>query len=176
MTTDRREVASARAIARSKAFGVVGALALALALVVASPASAEEAAPEVWAYAYFNEVMSPFCPGRTLSACTSGQADSLRMWILVQQAAGRSQEDVHVELLARFGDVILAAPKAQGFGLAAYVIPLGVFIGGGLLVTIFLRRQTAEASAARVQAPAPLDADIERAIDEELARVSDGPR
>ncbi|MFQ5417638.1 MAG: cytochrome c-type biogenesis protein CcmH [Myxococcota bacterium] len=156
-------------------FAVAAGL-LALALSVASPASAEQAAPEGWAYAYFNEVMSPFCPGRTLSACTSGQAETLRMWILVQDAAGRSKEDVHAELFERYGDILLAAPQAKGFGLAAYIIPLVVFLAGGLLVLVFLRRQTAKAGAAAAPASTPFDADLERAIDEELARAADGPR
>jgi cytochrome c-type biogenesis protein CcmH/NrfF len=116
--------------------------------------------------------MSPFCPGRTLSACTSGQAESLRMWILIQEAAGRSRDDVHRELFERYGDVILAAPEAVGFGITAYVIPGVVFLGGGLLVVYFLRRQAGDAATARAHAPAigPVDPEIERLIDEELAR------
>jgi cytochrome c-type biogenesis protein CcmH/NrfF len=141
---------------------------VALAIVV-SPAAAED---EGWAYQYFGEVMSPFCPGRTLAACTSPQADSLRMWILSQEQAGRSREDVHRELVERYGDVILSAPRAQGFGVAAYLIPLLIFLAGGSLVFVFLRRQTRAAAAhAAVALPAePLDPEIERAIDEELKR------
>jgi len=143
---------------------------LALALVAPTAASGVEE-PEGWAYAYFNEVMSPFCPGRTLSACPSPDADSLRMWVLVQEAAGRSEEDVHSELVARYGDVILSAPRARGFGVAAYAIPAAIFLAGGLLVTVFLRRQTrATADPADVgPAAEPLDPEIERIIDEELA-------
>ena len=94
------------------------------------------------------------------------------MWILVQEAAGRTQEDVHEELFARYGDQILAAPRATGFGLTAYVIPIAVFLVGGIAVAVFLRRQTGAAAADRRATPAllPLDPDIERAIDEELAR------
>jgi cytochrome c-type biogenesis protein CcmH/NrfF len=136
---------------------------VALAIVV-SPAAAED---EGWAYRYFGEVMSPFCQGRTLAACTSPQADSLRMWILSQEQAGRSREDVHRELVERYGDVILSAPRARGFGVAAYLIPLLIF-----LVFVFLWRQTRAAAAHAAEAlPAqPLDPEIERAIDEELAR------
>jgi cytochrome c-type biogenesis protein CcmH/NrfF len=147
-----------------------------LALVLLAPAvSAESGAPaetEGWAWAYFNEVMSPFCPGRTLSACTSGQADTLRMWILVQEAAGRSQEDVHEELLAKYGDVVLSAPRPAGFGVTAYALPALFFLGGGLIVGVYLKRQTRGVSeAAPAVAPsAPLDPEIERAIDEELSR------
>jgi cytochrome c-type biogenesis protein CcmH/NrfF len=143
---------------------------LALALVAPNAALGVEE-PAGWAYAYFNEVMSPFCPGRTLSACTSPQADSLRMWVLVQEAAGRSQEDVHSELVERYGDVILSAPRASGFGVTAYAIPAAIFLAGGLLVVVFLRRQTRATAEQAAAAPAaePLDPEIERIIDEELA-------
>jgi len=150
------------------------ALAALLALLLAAPAAAEtEAAenPESWAYRYFNETMSPFCPGRTLSACTSPQADSLRMWVLMQAAAGRGEADIHAELVERYGDVILSTPRAEGFGVAAYALPAGFFLAGGLLVFVFLRRQTRSAAARSDAAPPstePLDPEIERMIDEEL--------
>jgi len=146
-------------------------LALALMAPVAFAESRDAAEPQGWAWSYFNEVMSPFCPGRTLSACSSGQADTLRMWILVQEAAGRSQEDVHEELLAKYGDVVLSAPRAKGFGVTAYALPALFFLGGGLIVVVFLKRQTRSAreAAATAATTAPLDPEIERAIDEELA-------
>ena len=144
-----------------------------LALLLAAHAGAQDGVePEGWAYRYFGEVMSPFCPGRTLSACTSPQAESLRMWILVQEAAGRSLEDVDGELVERYGDVILSAPRAEGFGVTAYAIPAAFFVGGGLLVAVFLRRQTRAPGQGAVEAPRsePLDPEIERLIDEELAK------
>lgn len=150
-------------------------LAVLLAFALVAPAAlAEDVEPEGWAYGYFNEVMSPFCPGRTLSACTSGQAETLRMWILVQAAAGRSREDVHDELVAKYGDVVLSAPRPEGFGVTAYALPALFFLGGGLIVAFYLIRHTrtlaAESAEAAPQAPPPpLDPEIERRIDEELA-------
>ena len=150
------------------------AVAALLALLLAAPAASETAEnPESWAYRYFNETMSPFCPGRTLSACTSPQADSLRMWVLMQAAAGRGEADIHAELVERYGDVILSAPRAEGFGVAAYALPAGFFLAGGLLVFVFLRRQTRSAAARSEAAPTakePLDPEIERMIDEELSQ------
>jgi cytochrome c-type biogenesis protein CcmH/NrfF len=143
-----------------------------VALFLAAPGAAQESQePAGWAYRYFGEVMSPFCPGRTLSACTSPQADSLRMWVLVQEAAGRTEADVHAELVERYGDVILSAPRAQGFGVTAYALPAGIFLAGGLLVVVFLRRQTRAAAESAPPPPAEsVDPEIERIIDEELAR------
>jgi cytochrome c-type biogenesis protein CcmH/NrfF len=75
---------------------------------------------------------------------------------------------VEEELIERYGDVMLPAPRAEGIGLAAYAIPIGAFLAGGGLVAVFLRRHTRAAEVA--VASAPLDPELERQIDEELAR------
>ena len=144
---------------------VLGLVCLGLAL----PARAGSEEPEGWAYALWHEMMSPFCPGRSLADCPSTEAQSLRMWILVQEAAGRERSEVETELLDRYGDVVLAAPRAQGFGLVAYLMPAVVFVAGGVLLGVFLRRQT-RASHAPVPAGEPLDPDLARRVDDELQR------
>jgi len=133
------------------------------------PAPAEATAPS-WGYDLARELMSPFCPGSSLADCPSSQAQAMRAWILVQAAAGRSREEVEAELLAHYGDQILAAPRARGFGLTAYAIPIGVFLAGGAVVWAFLRRQTREARAEPRSRAAPLAPDLERLVDEELGR------
>ena len=142
-------------------------LALTLAAGLASSAAADERA-QGWAYDAANELMSPFCPGRTLDACTSPQAATLRAWLIVQEAAGRSREEVEAELLARYGDEILARPRAEGMGLAAWGVPIAVFLAGGGFVALYLRRQTREAHA-RARST-PLTPELERLVDEELRR------
>ncbi len=146
--------------------------AVALGLVclgLALPAGAASEEPEGWAYALWHEMMSPFCPGRSLADCPSTAAESLRMWILVQEAGGRERSEVEAELLDRYGDVILAAPRARGFGLAAYLMPAVGFVAGGVLLGVFLRRQTC-AGDARAQTAEALDPDLARRVDEELER------
>ncbi len=155
--------------ARSRMLCLAG-ISAALLLGVSTATAAGEAAadPEGWAYRLSHDLMSPFCPGRTLAACTSPQADSLRMWLIVQEATGRSREDVEAELFERYGDVLRPAPRATGFGLAAYVFPVIAFLAGGVIVAVFLRRQT---RAAATSAPSlqPSDPELERIIDQELA-------
>ena len=145
---------------------LIGALGLALAgWLAAAPASAE---PKGWAYDLADELMSPYCPGRTLAECPSSQAQTLRMWLVVQEAAGRSEAEVKDELVERYGKQILPTPPAAGFGLAAYVVPVVAFVAGGALVWVFLRRQT----RARPQpaAAGPVDPELARLVDEELSR------
>ena len=142
-------------------------LALALAALSAAPVAR---ATEGWAYEVANELMSPFCPGRSVADCPSPQAQTLRMWLIVQEASGRSRADVEAELVARYGETILGAPRARGFGLTAYTIPVAVAAAGALLLSWFLRRQTrARQAPSAPPASAPLDPELERLLDEKLA-------
>jgi cytochrome c-type biogenesis protein CcmH/NrfF len=145
---------------------VLGVLLLGLAL----PVAADAAEPEGWAYDVWHDLMSPFCPGRSLADCPSPQAESLRAWILVQEATGRSRTDVEAELLERYGDVILAAPRAEGIGLAAYAIPALAFLAGGVLVGVILRRYTRTGPAAPRPSAEALDPELARLVDEDLER------
>jgi cytochrome c-type biogenesis protein CcmH/NrfF len=149
-------------------------LGLAVGTALAGAAAAEEArAPSAgasarWGHSLASDLMSPFCPGRTLADCPSPDAATLRAWILVQEAAGRSREDVETELLGRYGEQLLSRPRARGFGLTAYAIPIGVFVAGGGFVWVVLRRQTRAARAEPRGRVASLTPELERLVDEEL--------
>ncbi|MGH0038248.1 MAG: cytochrome c-type biogenesis protein [Myxococcota bacterium] len=156
---------------------------LCLSLWIAAPAASAEGASAsdapAWAYRLPHDLMSPFCPGRTLAECPSPQADELRLKILLQAAAGASEAEVEEMLVARFGEQILGAPRAEGWGLAAYVLPLGGFAAGGAFVFWALRRLSGSRGDAAgkgaprpvgAPGPSPSDPELERLLDEELAR------
>ena len=160
-------------------FGVRAGLGLAVAIsclgsaMAAEPDAPGEDGPPAWAYAIAGELLSPFCPGRTLTECPSPQAESLRMWIIVQAAAGRSRADVEAELFERYGDDIRPTPRAEGIGISAYLLPAFAFFGGGGLLAWFLYGAT---SRERPEMPMPtLDADAERRLDEALATEPAAP-
>lgn len=137
--------------------------------------------PPPWAYEMAHDLMSPFCPGRTLAACPSGEADQLRQWILLQAAAGQRREQLEADLLARFGDAILSAPRAEGvFGISAYAIPIAGFLLG-LVLAGWLIARLARRGSNVAQAPHPgasgsstatqlSEEELERLVDEEFAR------
>lgn len=146
----------------------------ALLWTVAASAVAEPTT-EGWAYQLPHYLMSPFCPGRTIADCSSPQAESLRLWMIVQEASGRTRVDVEQELLAKYGDVMRPAPRTDGFGAAAYVFPVVAFLAGGVFIALYLRRQTrasladAGSTDAVASAQIPLEPELEKIIDEELA-------
>jgi cytochrome c-type biogenesis protein CcmH/NrfF len=142
--------------------------------------------PPNWAYSLAYDLMSPFCPGRTLAACPSPQAGELRQWILLQAVAGRSRDDIERSLYDRYGDEIRSTPRAEGWGLSAYVVPGLAFVLGGGLVAWALRRLVGRAPESANDPPSPArgaaaatrlsssparDAELERLVDEELSRL-----
>ena len=166
--------------------GRVGA-ALLIAALAASVAAAEGAAPapagapvadatSTWAYDLAGELMSPFCPGRTLASCPSPQAAELIQWIATQEAAGVSREEVIAILVERHGEEILGAPPARGITLWAYVFPVLGFVAFGAVAVLVLRRIVAPGVRPPAAAPPPaaiaLPAGAGPAADE-LARIVD---
>lgn len=123
-----------------------------------------------WADDLADELMSPFCPGRTLSACPSPQARTLVVWLGMQEGAGRSREEVQEELVAQYGEEILPAPAPGGFGLTAYLFPVVAFLVGGAVVWGFLRGQTAAPATPITPAPAGhVDPELEAIVDRDLS-------
>jgi cytochrome c-type biogenesis protein CcmH/NrfF len=129
-----------------------------------------------WAYAMAHDLMSPFCPGRTLAQCPSPKADELRQRIVSEAAAGRAREDIEQSLFQLYGDVILSTPRASGgWGLSAYVIPIAGFMLGGVAVLLVLRRLVQPRGSPPPGPPAAGsgsvdDSELEHLVDQELAR------
>jgi len=58
------------------------------------------------------DLMSPYCPGRTIASCPSPQARQLEDHILAEAKAGQSREEIEQALVQRFGDEIVGyAPQ-----------------------------------------------------------------
>ena len=147
---------------------------LAILVLMGAAAPSIAASDTDWAYQLPHELMSPFCRGSTLAACTSSQAEELRLWILTQAAAGASRGEVESQLIARFGDDVRAIPRAEGWGATTFAVPLAALVLGGGVVAFALRRMV---RSERDESPdlAPVAAaaassreDLARRIDAEL--------
>lgn len=139
-------------------------LALATALGASAAAGSSPDAPS-WSREVERELMSPYCPGRSLVECPSPQATELRLWIQGQERAGVPRAEVEKRLFEEFGDQLRHSPRAEGWGLWAYLVPAFALLAGAVLVFAFLRRQT----AAPPPAPATsADPELVREIEREL--------
>jgi cytochrome c-type biogenesis protein CcmH/NrfF len=130
--------------------------------------SSPVAASTGWSQELERELMSPYCPGRSLIECPSPQATELRLWIQAQEREGVPRSQVEARLFEEFGDQLRHSPRAEGWGLWAYLVPGGALLAGGVVVVAFLGRGRPPGPPGAPPPGAPSDPELEREIDREL--------
>lgn len=156
--------------ARPRALLVLLVALLALA-VPAAAASAQTAEPKTTLSDVEDEVMCVVC-GVALNLAEAPQADRQRALIQDLIDQGLTKEQIKTELVAEYGDQVLADPPSEGFNVAAWLVPLLLVVGLGTAAAILLprwRRRNPPQPAAADDVPVLDDADARR-LDEDLAR------
>ena len=144
-------------------------------LALAAPAAASEERPTPADVE--DEVICPTCE-TTLDQSDSPIARRMKATIRERIAAGDSKSEIKARLVDEFGQRVLAAPPRKGFNLLAWWLPIGGLVVGAVAVALLAWRW----SRARGRVPttatgvegsdpsAAVDTELERRIDEELAR------
>jgi cytochrome c-type biogenesis protein CcmH/NrfF len=144
-------------------------------------ADQEEFALKKRATSVYQEILSPFCPGRSLNDCPSSKAHELKEEILVQLKSGASDQDVLTGVFAKIGDQYRAIPKSEGFGKMVWIAPLG-FLTIGFLVAVavvskrrscLLRTTTAAPCVPTPEAPPSISREMQEEVARELANWDD---
>ena len=108
-----------------------------------SPMSvADSIALEAATTALASELRCPVCQGNSIQDSPSELALQMRALVRDQLRAGKSPDEVRAYFVDKYGEWILLAPKAEGFNLVVYIVPVLVILGGGLLVWRTLKRWT----------------------------------
>jgi cytochrome c-type biogenesis protein CcmH len=141
---------------------VVGIL-LCLATVTAAPARAQDPPNAADLEA---ELVCPVCE-TTLDQSDAPVAQRMKAFIRERIAAGDSEEEIKDALVAEFGPGVLATPSKRGFGLLAWLVPLAALAVGAVVVALLIRTWSRRRPA---RSHEPLDPELERRVDEELAR------
>ncbi|MEC8992915.1 MAG: cytochrome c-type biogenesis protein CcmH [Candidatus Latescibacterota bacterium] len=112
-----------------------------LCMLTSALVSAQEATVDVEeeARALFTSIMSPYCPGSLLNECPSSQAAVLREDIRKRLSAGDTREQIEIDLIATYGEEILASPPFSGFGVLSWLGAVAIFLGGLGLASAWLR-------------------------------------
>ncbi len=144
---------------RLAAFLAVAALAAAGAARAATPPRAADLEAEI---------VCPVCE-TTLDQSNAPIAERMKAFIRARIAAGDSEEQIKDALVAEFGTEVLAEPPGGGFGLLAWLLPLCALVVGAVAVAMLVRAWS------RRRGPPPpdagdLDPELDRLVDEELAR------
>ena len=145
------------------------AAALLLALVLAAPAAASERHPTLGELE--GEVMCPTCK-TTLDQSNAPIANRIRQFISARIAAGDTESEIKAKLVAQFGPAILAEPSKHGFNLLAWVLPfVALGVGAVALGWLVWRWSRARERSSAAAAGPPIDPELDRRVDEELARL-----
>lgn len=149
------------------------ALALTLATLLLTASAAQAApTPRTSLHAVESEVMCVSC-GVPLAIAESPQADAERREITRLIAQGKTKQEILDSLVVTYGDRVLASPKDEGFGLAAYLVPIALVLAmlAGLAIALprWRRNRDAADNTPAAAGPALSDADSQR-LAEDLAR------
>jgi cytochrome c-type biogenesis protein CcmH len=150
------------------------ACALLLAGLVAPGASAKQAKPEPQATLpdIADEVMCLVCGVLLDESPDSPQAQQEVDFIRRRIAAGETKDQIKDDLVAQYGENVLAEPSTSGFDLMAWVIPGGAIVLAGFAIAIGVGRwrRATEALATLEKDEEPLDPDDKERLDSDLAR------
>jgi cytochrome c-type biogenesis protein CcmH len=144
-------------------FGVLGLGAVLTAVLLAASAAS---ATRPSAADLESQLVCPVCK-TTLDQSDAPVANRMKAYIRTRIAAGDSEQQIKNALVAQFGPGVLAKPPAGGFGVLAWVLPLALLGFGAIVVAVLVRSW----SRGRPATPGePLDPQLERRVDDELAR------
>lgn len=159
-------------------FAVLAALLGLVALLAFAPTvfaqeaelSAEQ---EATAKSLEGKLIAPCCYTQPVAEHQSELSDSVKAEIRMLLVQGKSEDEILDVFVDKWGEEILAAPRASGFNWLAYVLPpIAVVFAGGILLSVLLRWRRREPQALAVEPvptpAAPHDEELRRRVEQEL--------
>lgn len=89
------------------------------------------------------QLRCPVCQGLSLADSQSELSMQMRGVITEQLQQGKTDEQVIDYFVAKYGEWILLEPKASGFNLIAYILPLVLLAAGIAVIWASVRKWTA---------------------------------
>lgn len=115
--------------------------------------TAQDSAIESATTALASELRCPVCQGNSIQDSPSELAQQMRDVIREQLRAGKSPDEVRAYFVDKYGEWILLQPKATGFNLVVYLVPLAVILVGGAVVWRNVRRWTSAPPSSPADGP-----------------------
>ena len=120
---------------------------------VRAPVAQSDSALEAMTTALASELRCPVCQGNSIQDSPSELAQQMGDLIRDQLRAGKTPDEVRAYFVDKYGEWILLAPKAQGFNLVVYLVPVVVVLLGGMIVWRTVRKWTADPSTPVADTP-----------------------
>jgi cytochrome c-type biogenesis protein CcmH/NrfF len=128
------------------------------AILTAQIGQASDTVLESRVRAVASELRCPVCQGESIQDSPAALAQEMKSIVREQLAAGRRPDEVKGYFVEKYGEWILLRPKARGWNMLVYALPmLALLIGAGVIaratrrwsapsgtVTEQVRRETAD--------------------------------
>lgn len=139
---------------------------------LAACVSEDDLTPDQRAYTLDRELMCPVCDGQTLDQSHAQIAEDMKLILREKIAEGETNEEIRDYFVARYGEVVLAAPEASGFNLLVWLMPVVVVGGGALAVFWVLKNMRRNSGDLAAEGPArPTTTLADRQLEQYLAKV-----
>ncbi len=115
--------------------------------------------------------MCPIC-GTLLELADSPQAEREKVFVAKLVAEGKTKAEIKDALVAQYGPAVLALPKASGFDLSAYLVPIVAILLAAVALAFSVarwRRDGRALAAPESSAHGPQGEDAER-LEADLSR------
>lgn len=80
------------------------------------------------------------CPNLVLYSCSCGTAEKMRNEVDELIKKGMDSDAIVLSFIETYGERVLAAPKAEGFYLSAWLVPIFAVLGFGIVILVVLKR------------------------------------
>lgn len=122
-------------------------------------------------YEMYQQVFSPFCPGRSLNDCPSSKAHELKVEMRVKLEQGVPEQQILSEVFEKFGDKYRAVPLFEGIGRWVWLAPMGFLLLGILIITGVVFRRKKSVFVPVKTADSAIPAQLQRQIEEEISKL-----
>lgn len=90
-----------------------------------------------------SELRCPVCQGESIQDSPAELAQEMKAIVREQLAAGRSSDEVKSYFVEKYGEWILLRPKAQGWNVIVYALPVAALLFGAAVIARATRRWSA---------------------------------
>jgi cytochrome c-type biogenesis protein CcmH len=118
---------------------------IAPAVAVASESATGRKDP---ARAITSQLICPCSCGEILSGCTCDTGKAMQGFVTDALQGGKGHDEIVASLVAKYGEVIRGAPKAEGFNLIVWIAPFVATVIGFIIAAFVLRRWVGRRSVA----------------------------
>jgi cytochrome c-type biogenesis protein CcmH len=120
-----------------------------------------------------DNLIAPCCWSQPVSQHYSEVSEQIRQEVRAMVEAGKSRDEILDHYVAKYGERILATPRAKGFNALAYILPWAALaLGAVFLLLLWKRRSPAPAHVSDGLPPAS-DSRYDAIIEKELRELDE---